>query len=189
MKTALREAGFGTLLMLSMAALSYGAETPPEHPVVPDNISPPPAPIQPLPFSHKMHITMGLTCQVCHTNPEPGTTMSYPATETCLTCHENISNGTETAETMLRHSASNLPIPWVRVYAVTPGVNWSHRSHLQAETKCTTCHGDITQTETVSETKAVLAMGVCIDCHRARQAPVVCQTCHAWPSDKDLGLK
>jgi hypothetical protein len=49
-------------------------------PLVPANVTPRPAPEQPLPFSHKTHMTLGLVCQTCHTNPDPGTMMTFPAT-------------------------------------------------------------------------------------------------------------
>lgn len=85
-------------------------------------------------------------------------------------------------------SVVGMEIPWVRVYAITPGVTWSHRAHLDAGTQCETCHGDISQTETVAETKAILAMATCISCHQAREAQADCVTCHAWPTDQVLGL-
>ena len=77
---------------------------------------------------------------------------------------------------------SGATIPWVRVYSVTSGVNWSHRKHLDAGMKCQMCHGDVAQMSTMSEATSVLAMGVCITCHEAHKAPVVCSTCHSWPS-------
>src|SRR5208282_3364782 len=43
---------------------------------VPENFSEHAAPAQPLPFSHKTHVTRGLQCRQCHTNPEPGNQMT-----------------------------------------------------------------------------------------------------------------
>jgi hypothetical protein len=80
-------------------------------------------------------------------------------------------------------------IPWVRVYAVTPGVTWAHRPHVDAGVQCETCHGDISQADVVSETKATVAMATCISCHEAQGAKTECVTCHAWPTDKFLGIK
>jgi len=85
-------------------------------------------------------------------------------------------------------SVVGMEIPWVRVYAITPGVMWSHRVHLDAGAQCETCHGDMSQSEAVAETKAILAMATCISCHQAHEAPAECVTCHAWPTDQLLGL-
>jgi hypothetical protein len=32
-------------------------------------------------------------------------------------------------------------------------------------------------------TTSVTTMASCISCHQSHKAPVVCQTCHAWPSE------
>ena len=157
-------------------------------PLVPANVAPRPAPEQPLPFSHKTHMTLGLVCQTCHTNPDPGTMMTFPATETCMSCHLAI--GTETAAIKQLHTFAEAEqeIPWVRVYAVTPGITWSHRAHLNSGAQCETCHGDVSQVDAVSESTAVLAMASCIGCHEAHEAETACVTCHAWPTDELLEI-
>lgn len=156
---------------------------------VPDNVAPHSAPTQPLPFSHKQHMTLGLQCLACHTNPDPGALMTFPATGKCVSCH--IADATDTPAIVSLHaySESQDAIPWVRVYAVTKGVDWSHRAHLDSGVQCKTCHGDIRQAEAVSETKAIVAMAACISCHEARAADTACVTCHAWPTDQLLGLE
>jgi len=155
---------------------------------VPENIALHTAPAQPLPYSHKTHVSLGLACQTCHTNPDPGSLMTYPATEMCMSCHLAVATD-NAAIKGLRAFAELGQIPWVRVYAVTPGVTWNHRAHLDAGTQCETCHGDISQAEAVSESKAVLAMASCISCHEARGARTECVTCHAWPTDQFLGIE
>jgi len=50
----------------------------------------PPAPVQPLPFSHKAHLAKGLTCGDCHTMPEPGDRATFPATARCMACQPSI---------------------------------------------------------------------------------------------------
>jgi hypothetical protein len=42
---------------------------------------------------------------------------------------------------------------------------------------CATCHGRIDQ-QTVAERNVDLKMGFCIDCHKSKQAPNECLTCH-----------
>lgn len=155
---------------------------------VPDNVAPAAAPDQPLPFSHKRHSSVGLDCARCHTNPEPGAQMTYPATETCLTCHQLVATEKASIVELLAYAEAGDDIPWQRVYAITPGVTWSHRAHLDAGARCETCHGDVSATDVLAETTAVTAMATCIDCHAANSAPTACITCHAWPDDELLGI-
>ncbi len=157
--------------------------------LVAENIATHSAPDQPLPYSHKTHVALGLVCQICHTNPDPGTLMTYPATETCMSCHLAVATDKTSILSLQAFAESGQKIPWVRVYAVTPGVTWTHRAHLVSGTHCETCHGDISQTEAVSESKATLAMASCISCHEARGAKAECVTCHAWPTDQFLGIE
>ena len=156
---------------------------------VPENIAPPPAPVQPLPFSHKTHLKSDLACQTCHVNPDPGIQMTFPPAETCMMCHRTIAQDKPAIMSLHEFSESGQPIPWVRVYAITPGVSWSHRAHLDAGAQCKTCHGDVGQIETMAETKAIRSMAICISCHQAHKAPIQCVSCHTWPTDQVLGFE
>jgi hypothetical protein len=149
---------------------------------VPENISEHAAPAQPLPFSHKTHVTRGLQCRQCHTNPEPGNQMTFPAVATCMGCHNNVAKDKPAIMKLAEFAKSGQPIPWVRVYQVTPGVNWNHRKHLQAGLQCANCHGQVGQLDQMAQTTAVTSMASCISCHQAHNANTVCQTCHAWPA-------
>ena len=44
---------------------------------------------QPIPYSHKTHLAMGLKCANCHTNPDPGEVMGFPAESKCMSCHQH----------------------------------------------------------------------------------------------------
>lgn len=182
--------GFRTLLLALASTTLFGVQqsSADQGYSVPDNIAPAAAPGQPLPYSHKTHLASGLTCANCHTNPDPGLLMTYPATDTCVSCHELVAADKPAIASLMGFAESGQEIPWVRVYAVTPGVTWGHRAHLDAGAQCETCHGDMSETEAVAETKAVLAMATCIDCHEAHEAPAACVTCHAWPDDRLLGI-
>jgi hypothetical protein len=151
---------------------------------VPDNLAPHAAPEQPLPYSHKTHLALGLQCQTCHTNPEPGNQMTFPAASTCMTCHANVAKDKPSIMKLAGFSQSGQPIPWARVYEVTPGVTWTHRKHLQAGAQCANCHGDVSQLDAMAQTTSVTTMGSCISCHQARKAPTACVTCHAWPAEQ-----
>jgi hypothetical protein len=148
---------------------------------VPDNPAPHPPPEQPIPYSHKTHLALGLTCPICHTNPDPGRLMTFPATEKCMACHVTVDKDKPAIQKLAEFSKSGTPIPWVRVYTVLNGVQWSHRKHLQAGMKCEMCHGQVAQLERMSEVTGVTRMYACLHCHQAHNASTVCETCHVWP--------
>jgi hypothetical protein len=148
---------------------------------VPDNPAPHTTPEQPLPYSHKAHLALGLQCAGCHTNPAPGKLMTYPATATCMSCHHAIAKNKPTIKKLAAYAKSGQPVPWLRVYQVLPGVNWTHRKHLDAGIKCETCHGQVAEMATMSEATSVTTMGVCLHCHTLHDAATVCATCHLWP--------
>jgi hypothetical protein len=159
------------------------AEQPaPASSVVQANLAPHPAPEQPLPYSHKTHVGMGLTCQLCHVNPAPGKEMTFPNTATCMNCHATLVTDRPAIQKLAEYAHSKQPIPWVRVYKLLPGVTWSHRKHLQAGVSCETCHGAVGDLEVMSETTAITGMASCISCHQARRVSAACNVCHAWPA-------
>lgn len=151
---------------------------------VPDNIAGIAAPAQPLPYSHKTHISRGLQCRMCHTNPDPGGQMTFPAVATCMGCHSTVAKEKPAIARLTELAQSGQPIPWVRVYEVTPGVSWSHRRHLQAGMQCVMCHGQVGQLDVMAQTTAVTSMASCISCHQAHKTNTTCQTCHAWPTNQ-----
>ena len=149
---------------------------------VPGNLAEHLPPVQPIPYSHKTHLALGLECKTCHTNPEPGKLMTFPATSTCMSCHAAVAKNKPAIQKLATFAKSQEPVPWVRVYTVLPGVNWTHRKHLDAGIKCETCHGQVAQMDAMSEATSVTTMAVCISCHKPNNAPTVCQTCHSWPA-------
>jgi hypothetical protein len=151
-------------------------------PLVPANLAEHQPPLQPIPYSHKTHLALGMDCKTCHMNPDPGKLMTFPATSTCMSCHAAVAKNKPAIQKLAAFAKSQQDVPWVRVYAVLPGVNWTHRKHLNAGMKCETCHGDVAQMDAMSEATSVTTMGVCISCHKANNAPTVCQTCHGWPA-------
>ena len=138
--------------------------------MVPDNPSEHPAPEQPIPYSHKQHLALGLQCKECHSNPEPGKLMTFPATAKCMQCHVTIAKDKPSILKLAEYSQSQQPIPWVRVYTVLPGVQWSHGPHLQAGVKCETCHGKVSEMAAMSEVTSVTTMYACLNCHQINHA-------------------
>lgn len=146
---------------------------------VPPNPAHPPGPVQPIPFSHKLHMTLGLQCSTCHQNT--GVRMTFPTTAKCMSCHKTIGQNLPAIEKLAEYEKTGKPIPWVRVYVLLKGVTWTHRKHLDAGVQCETCHGPVATMVVVREATGITAMSVCRNCHKMNDAPTTCQTCHAWP--------
>ncbi|HQU67642.1 MAG TPA: cytochrome c3 family protein [Albidovulum sp.] len=151
------------------------------------NPVPPPAPDQPLPYSHKWHVgTLGVDCSTCHVNPDPGAQMTLPETGICMTCHDQAGVDKPSIQTLTDYNARGEEIPWKRVYRLLPGVTWSHRTHLDAGVDCTTCHGAVPELDQMQMLTSVPAMATCMSCHAAHEVKTTCITCHAWPQDSML---
>ncbi len=170
------------LLLATIPLLAQqAAPSPVVQQAVPDNPLHSPGPVQPIPYSHKTHLALGLQCEFCHTNPEPGKLMTYPVTSTCMSCHTAIAKDKPAIQKLAAFAKSQQPVPWVRVYAVLPGVNWAHRTHVQAGMKCEMCHGQVAQMEVMAEATSVTTMSVCLTCHVQHNAKAACNACHLWP--------
>jgi hypothetical protein len=146
--------------------------------MVPSNPSEHPAPEQPIPYSHKKHLAVGLECKNCHTNPEPGKLMTFPATGKCMECHVTIAKDKPSIQKLASFAKSQQPIPWVRVYTVLPGVAWAHRAPVAAGVKCETCHGLVREMDAMAEVTSVITMYSCLSCHEMNHAKTSCDTCH-----------
>jgi hypothetical protein len=175
-----RFVGLFLLCALVFQVTIAAAQTPQRK--IPDNVAPHPAPAQPISYSHKTHLALKLSCQNCHVNPDPGNLMTFPATAKCMQCHVDVAKDAAPIQKLAEFAKSAEPVPWVRVYQITPGVNWSHRRHLQAGVQCTTCHGQVAQLAAMEQTTAITSMATCISCHQSNHAPTACKTCHSWPA-------
>ena len=137
--------------------------------------SPPP---QPIPFSHKVHVSLGLECLSCHPIEAPGIEAGLPAETQCMLCHASIKKDSPAIEKLATHQASGEPLPWVRIYSVPEYVWFSHRSHHQdAGLACELCHGLVTERDVIVKEKPT-SMEFCMDCHAQRVAPIGCDFCH-----------
>lgn len=168
--------GSGLALLLSVSSPASGQDSSPKGELPP--VTAPHATVQPLPFSHKRHTEQQLPCKFCHANPEPGNEMAFPDTATCMACHESVAKDKPAIKKLAQYAKEQQPIPWVRVYVVPGFVYWSHRTHLDANLKCTECHGEVETMEAVVPVGKVTTMGGCVDCHRRKEASTGCATCH-----------
>jgi hypothetical protein len=166
----------GALSMLLLAlVVGVRAQTPPVAPLA----TPRPAPEQPLPYSHRQHLELGLLeCGDCHVNPDAGSLMTFPDTDTCLSCHESMPAGAATLKRLVASRSSGSPIPWVRVYRLADYVYWSHGTHIGAGIACETCHGPVSERDTMAVETNVTTKQGCVTCHETRQVLTDCGGCH-----------
>ena len=164
LKAVLGVAGF---LLLATGLL--GQQQPPEQ-----QPQPPP---QPVPYSHKTHLAMGLKCDSCHRNADPGEFMGFPAEGFCMGCHQVIKADSPHIAKLAAAAQAKKPIPWVRVYQLPKYVYFSHRVHTAAGTSCETCHGPVRERDVMTK-EVVHNMKSCMACHTAAKARNDCMACH-----------
>jgi class III cytochrome C family protein len=122
------------------------------------SFSDPPNP--PVTFNHKKHLLLKLKCSDCHANPDPGETISIPTIAKCKLCHIG---PTKLNPEIVPVSPRKLP-NWVF---------WSHRTHLEANLECESCHDSVA---------TITTMGGCVSCHQKNSAPTGCLVCHEGKS-------
>lgn len=144
----------------------------------PGDYKPPPAPEQPIPYSHKVHLAQGLKCVMCHETVETDDHATLPPTATCMGCHANVKTDSPNIKKLKDFDDKNEAVPWRRVYRLPGFVYFSHEQHVtEAKVTCDVCHGNVPQMEVMQKVKDI-AMAACIDCHKSHSAPVNCDTCH-----------
>jgi hypothetical protein len=142
------------------------------------------APEQPIPFSHKTHVAFQLACVYCHTNPEPGNQMTMPTAERCMGCHARVATDRPAIQQLAKYARSKEPIPWKQLYSVPSFVYWSHRTHIDGKVGCEACHGELAQMDVTAKVTNVTTMAGCVGCHRQKEAPTGCETCHESQSSQ-----
>ncbi|PWT81659.1 MAG: cytochrome C [Blastocatellia bacterium] len=166
-------------------------------------------PIQPIAFSHKLHAgDMQISCVYCHLGAETSRYAGIPAVSTCMNCHKTVTasaaqqraRAAESPELRKLYDALALdkklapvpgaipkPIAWQRVHQLPDFVYFDHRGHVSAGVGCQNCHGPVDSMDRVRQVET-LAMGWCVNCHRAANisgvagkpvyASTDCVTCH-----------
>jgi len=139
-------------------------------------------PVQPVPFSHKIHAgQLGLDCRYCHSMVDKTWVANIPAASTCMNCHSQVLKDDLRLAVVRDSAANNTPIPWVQVHITPDYVYFNHSVHVARGISCVECHGRIDQMDEVRHAKP-FSMSFCLDCHRAPAE-------HIRPVDKvtDLG--
>jgi hypothetical protein len=133
---------------------------------------------QPLDFSHELHAgRLQVACLFCHRHAEVSPVAGIPSMQVCMSCHQSMSSHSPGAQRLQQYWDDGRPVPWVRLQRLPDFVYFTHEMHLAAGLQCANCHGNV---EAVSETPraATYEMGWCLTCHRQREAPQDCWTCH-----------
>ena len=153
-----------------------------------------PVPEQPFVFPHQTHADVAaLDCQFCHRNADQTNAATVPAVEQCVFCHKIITGGDGTITAQVRDAwDTGQPITWARVHRLPDTVRFWHEPHIRVLSDlmsaeqgrdiipsevCATCHGDVASVKQVEQVRT-LKMADCVECHRAKNAPTDCSTCH-----------
>jgi hypothetical protein len=148
-----------------------------------------PGPIQPIPFSHKLHAgQFQIECLYCHSGTDKSRMAGVPSVESCMGCHSQFGSDLEGVQKLQEHWKTQQPIEWVQIHRLPEHVKFRHNRHVAAGLDCQTCHGPVQELHKlylVPDTKwvngmpaAKLKMGWCMDCHWTKNASTDCLTCH-----------
>jgi hypothetical protein len=134
---------------------------------------------QPIAYSHRQHIAMGLECLDCHSTADVAAAATIPSVRKCMLCHAKIGAAKPEVKKLAEFASSKREVPWQRVYGFDSSamVKFQHAPHVRNKVACATCHGDMTQA-TTAEPLVKHTMGTCLTCHRQNNAPEDCATCH-----------
>jgi hypothetical protein len=124
------------------------------------------APVQPVPYSHKLHAgELGIDCRYCHANIERSQEAMIPATQTCMGCHAVVKPDSIKLTAIRESWKTGNPVEWTRIHRLPDHAYFDHSVHLANGVGCTSCHGRVDQMEVVRQDQP-LSMSWCLDCHR-----------------------
>jgi cytochrome c7-like protein/class III cytochrome C family protein len=134
---------------------------------------------QPIAYSHKQHIALGLQCLDCHIAADTSASATIPSIKKCMLCHAKIAVDKPEIKKLAGYWTAKREIPWQRVYGFEKEalVKFQHAPHIRAKVECATCHGDMTQA-TEAQLLVKHNMGTCLSCHRQNRASEDCAACH-----------
>jgi Cytochrome c7 and related cytochrome c len=145
------------------------------------------------PFSHKLHLGMGLECVTCHRSAPTSTRADddlLPAKQVCADCHD-ASTGPQrlpappVAVVHFSHAVhlkmgSNLAP--IIAKAIDKGTylqpSGDVRSKLNTRNACQACHRGLEESDQVSAAN-MPKMADCLVCHTKIEVPWSCEDCHA----------
>jgi hypothetical protein len=132
------------------------------------------SPVQPIKFSHKIHVNENkIQCIFCHNSPEFSRESGIPSTNVCMICHNKIKSGKNSGQFEINKIKSSFknkkPIEWIKIHNLPDHVFFSHAQHVSVgKIDCRTCHGEIDEMDRTFQYSS-LSMGWCINCHREKE--------------------
>ena len=129
-------------------------------------------PIQPVAFSHAIHVDqVGLDCRYCHNAVEKSWYSNVPASATCMNCHSQVLKDDPRLALVRESAQTGQPIPWVQVHKLPDFAYFNHSVHVNRGVSCVECHGQINRMDEVYHAKP-FSMAFCLNCHRNPAAAV-----------------
>jgi hypothetical protein len=123
-------------------------------------------PIQPVPFSHAVHVEqVGMDCRYCHHDVEKSWYSNIPSASVCMSCHTQVLANDPRLALVRESYATGRPIHWTQIHIMPDFVFFNHAVHVNRGVSCVECHGQINLMEEVYQAKP-LSMSFCLDCHR-----------------------
>ena len=135
---------------------------------------------QPIAYSHKKHIALGLQCLDCHSMADIGPAATIPSVNKCMLCHAIVAADKPEIKKLADYAAKgrrNSLAACLRLHPPGTREIQSRRRTSSAKVDCATCHGDMTQA-TTAQKLVNHNMGTCLTCHRQKGASQDCATCH-----------
>ncbi len=124
-------------------------------------------PVQPVPFSHKIHVSqLGLDCRYCHSFVEVAAHSNVPNTQTCMNCHSHVQKDNPKLQPIRDSWKTGKPVEWVQIHKTPDYVYFNHSVHVNRGVSCYSCHGPVNHMEVVYHAEPH-SMGWCLECHRA----------------------
>ena len=144
------------------------------------------------PFSHKYHLTQVNSCQACHKDAETSTKAEdnlLPFNDACATCHDEVSIKEQPRKTTVHrfnHSIHVTTNPGPLIAAAIRNKTWlgmpaDAARPVNTKNACVACHGDIEQSEAITDANAKAnypRMADCLVCHNKIDPPSSCEKCH-----------
>lgn len=139
-------------------------------------------PQQPIEFTHKVHVGLGIPCLYCHPGAWRQASAGLPTETKCWACHGQLTKYWNPKgdgkplplnewpvelQKLSNYVKEHKPIKWVPVYQVPDFVHFNHRPHIAAGLNCENCHGNMAE-KTVATVEETVNMGWCLNCHRSR---------------------
>jgi hypothetical protein len=143
----------------------------------------------PAPFSHRLHLKLGLQCVGCHASAASSTQATdnnLPKEQACVQCHASVTIPPP-PKTLVVHFSHQQHLQMGNIakllaraidsknYLSSPG---NIRKYLDSANACAACHRGMEESDAVTPA-AMPQMADCLVCHAKIENPFSCETCHA----------